>query len=239
MKPEARNLPPPAWHWAWSVALLYGLILVLLAAPVIQLAFWRETNLQAFEVYQCWPFWAGLPVMVLCQVALLAVPVQVAGGRPVPQRSIFLTVLSCGFMVGLLVVGAGFSIIEYVYKGKPGPESLPWLMWSIGPLTWLIWTWVFAWISQHTDPSAVVAYQRRGLLHGSVLELLIAVPTHIVARHRNYCCAGVMTFVGLTTGIAVMLFAFGPSVFQLYVNRWRRLHPSPLSNLADQTRATN
>jgi len=51
------------------------------------------------------------------------------------------------------------------------------------------------------------------------------VPTHIVARHRNECCAGCFTFIGLTMGISVMLFSFGPSVFFLYAARWKRLHP--------------
>jgi hypothetical protein len=34
-----------------------------------------------------------------------------------------------------------------------------------------------------------------------------------------------MTFVGLTMGFSVMLFSFGPGVFFLFVERWRRLHP--------------
>jgi hypothetical protein len=59
------------------------------------------------------------------------------------------------------------------------------------------------------------------LLAGSILELLIAVPTHIIARWRNYCCAGFMTFWGLVTGLSVLLFAFGPGMFILFV---RRLH---------------
>jgi hypothetical protein len=67
--------------------------------------------------------------------------------------------------------------------------------------------------------------QCRLLLKGSILELLIAVPTHIIARYRDYCCAGFMTFIGLTMGISVMLFSFGPAVFFLYVERWKRLHP--------------
>jgi hypothetical protein len=68
------------------------------------------------------------------------------------------------------------------------------------------------------------------MLRGSILELLIAVPTHIAVRHRNDCCAGFGTFVGLTLGISVMLFSFGPAVFFLYADRWRRRrHPEPLS----------
>jgi hypothetical protein len=57
--------------------------------------------------------------------------------------------------------------------------------------------------------------------------LLIAVPTHIVARCRDYCCAGFMTFLGLTMGVSVMLFAFGPALLFLFAERWKRLHPTP------------
>ena len=71
------------------------------------------------------------------------------------------------------------------------------------------------------------------MLRGSILELLIAVPTHIAARNRDYCCAGFMTFVGLTFGISVMLFSYGPAVFFLYVERWRRLHPEPPGDLEE------
>ena len=66
---------------------------------------------------------------------------------------------------------------------------------------------------------------KRFLWTGSILALLIAIPTHIVARHRDYCCAGYLTFIGLTCGISVMLFAFGPAVYFLFVERWKRLHP--------------
>ena len=58
------------------------------------------------------------------------------------------------------------------------------------------------------------------------VELLIAVPTHVVARCRDYCCAGLMTFIGLTMGVSVMLFAYGPAVYFLFAERWRRLHPN-------------
>jgi hypothetical protein len=74
----------------------------------------------------------------------------------------------------------------------------------------------------------VVSRQCRYLLRGSILELLVAVPTHIVARYRNYCCAGFLTFVGIAFGVSVMLFSFGPGVFFLFVQRWKRLHPQQM-----------
>ena len=57
------------------------------------------------------------------------------------------------------------------------------------------------------------------LLRGSVLELLIAVPVHVIVRRRGECSAPVATSFGITTGIAVMLLAFGPSVLILYRRR--------------------
>jgi hypothetical protein len=63
------------------------------------------------------------------------------------------------------------------------------------------------------------------MLRGSFLELLIAVPTHIVARSRDYCCAGAYTFIGIALGLAVMLLSFGPGVFLLFVDRWKQRHP--------------
>ena len=80
-------------------------------------------------------------------------------------------------------------------------------------------------MSRNANPADFVSQQCRLLLKGSILELLIAVPTHLLARSRDYCGAGFMTFVGITLGIAVMLFSFGPAVFFLFVDRWKRLHP--------------
>src|SRR5947208_14502887 len=92
-------------------------------------------------------------------------------------------------------------------------------------MTWLIWLVVFFRMSRCSD---LITRQCHWLFKGSILELLIAVPPHIVARSRDYCCAGFMTFMGLTMGISVMLFCFGPAVFFLYAERWNRLHPKPL-----------
>jgi hypothetical protein len=61
----------------------------------------------------------------------------------------------------------------------------------------------------------------RFLVAGSILELLVAVPAHVLARSRSYCCAGAGTFWGIATGISVMLLAFGPAVFVLFARRYK------------------
>jgi hypothetical protein len=96
---------------------------------------------------------------------------------------------------------------------------------TAGIVTWGTWAFVLGRAARTVVPRDLATRQCRPLFQGSVLELLIAVPTHVVARYRDYCCAGFMTFIGLTMGSSIMLFAFGPALFFLFAERWRRLHP--------------
>jgi hypothetical protein len=103
-----------------------------------------------------------------------------------------------------------FSLFEFITKG---PEIQLWNLYMIlgvGVLTWVLWTVICYRLSRNENPAGVISRQCRFMFKGSILELLIAVPAHIVVRSRNHCCAGFMTFVGITLGIAVMLMSFGP-----------------------------
>ncbi|HUB66591.1 MAG TPA: hypothetical protein VL981_03810 [Candidatus Methylacidiphilales bacterium] len=215
-------------HWALIVAALYFAILVILTFPVILLAFMPGVKLrQAAEAYSWWPYWLWLAVMVISQFTLLTVPVRVASRRPVTRGSVWRTVLATSLMAGGLAIGALLSLGEFVYADQF--FNYAWQEWSIlilALLTWCVWSLIFIRMSGNTPPADLVTRQCRWLFKGSILELLIAVPAHIVARWRDYCCAGIWTFIGLTTGISVMLFAFGPAVLFLFMERWKRLHPA-------------
>ena len=234
--------------WGWLVAVLYALALLVLSVPTTILAFAPELfgvqnaqikamlhfepmSLKDFDdgggllrAATAWPFWAALSVMILCQAALLIVPVRVKSRRPVTHRTLLLPLAACGLMTGLLAFGAAFSVAEFAFGDFKPEAGLKWAL-PIGLSTWVVWTGVFFRLSLRRKPMDTITRQCRLLIRGSILELLIAVPTHIVARCRDYCCAGLMTFVGLACGISVMLFAFGPGVFFLFADRWRQLHP--------------
>ncbi len=159
------------------------------------------------------------------QALMLLVPVDISMRRPDSHRSILWLVLASGLMVGILGLGAVSSIHEYFARGADFEGNSILLPWGILLGMWALWTVVFFRTSRNRPAMDVITQQCSYLLKGSILELLVAVPTHIVARSRDYCCAGMYTFLGIAFGVAVMLFSYGPGVFFLFASRWRRLHP--------------
>jgi hypothetical protein len=212
-------------RWAVLVVFLYFLILVVLTAPLILVAFYPTVTVGgALAPFANWTYWAGLGVMLLAQAVMLLVPVDLSIGRPTAQRSVLWTILTSGLMVGLLGVGATISMDELFRKGNAGSLDTA-LPWAVLVVLWAVWSFAFYRMGRGAAAMDVITRQCRYLLKGSILELLVAVPTHIVARARDYCCAGLLTFFGITFGVAVMLFSFGPGVFFLFTARWKRLHP--------------
>jgi hypothetical protein len=159
--------------------------------------------------------------------------VRVASRRPVTRRSLLFPIVSAGLMMGGLAVGAMYSLYEFAMRDKALEGWYWWAGIGSGVVIWCVWSVLFYRATRGANPPDVISRQCRLMLRGSILELLVAVPTHIVARSRDYCGAGFMTFIGLTLGISVMLFSYGPAVFFLYVERWRRLHPEPAEILEE------
>lgn len=211
--------------WPLIVAALYGLVLVLLFVPLGWVAFlpgWRQLGRMA-GFMAAWQFWLIIVTLVVAQWVLLRVPVALVSGRPVRQRSVRATVAAATLMLALLAFGATLSIIEFCTRLE-GAIGFPHAA-AVAALAWLGWALYFRRCLKREPAAAGVARLQRFLWTGSILELLIAIPTHIVARHRDYCCAGLLTFLGLACGVSVMLFAFGPALLVLFVDRWKRLHP--------------
>ncbi|MSU64234.1 MAG: hypothetical protein EXS31_17895 [Pedosphaera sp.] len=92
-------------------------------------------------------------------------------------------------------------------------------------VSWLLWGLIFHRYARADDPDALLKRTVSWLMRGSALELLIAVPSHVIARQRGDCCAPAATFWGITLGVSVMLLSFGPGVYFLFADRMRRLKP--------------
>ncbi|MFA6291029.1 MAG: hypothetical protein WC637_04565 [Victivallales bacterium] len=216
---------------ALFVVLAYAVLFILLTWPVLLAAFYFPDKgfSNAGEVISCLKapaYWIFIGILSLCQAGLLFIPVKIAGRRPTSKRSVYLPIIVSGFLAGALFLGIICSAEEFFQKDaafKRGWEG--WTAIGFCIIVWIIWSFVFCRATSGQEPKSVILRQCKHLLQGSVIALLVAVPTHIVARHRDYCCAGSCTFVGITFGIAVMLLSFGPGVYFLYAERWRKLHP--------------
>lgn len=216
-------------RWAVVVVTLYILILLALTWPLFFAAFYPRVHARELTEIQSWPqYWIWLAMMAGCQAVMLLVPVDTSIRRPIHRRAIVWPVLASGLMMGLLALGLIGSVFEFIAKKKAVDITIDGKEWRgavIVCAVWVVWAIVFYRINRGAAAMDVVTKQCRYLLKGSILELLVAVPTHVVARYRDYCCAGFLTFIGIAFGLSVMLFSFGPGVFLLFVQRWKRLHP--------------
>jgi hypothetical protein len=165
-----------------------------------------------------WGAWLLILGFVAAEAMLLFVAVDRSEHRPTPRRRLVFAVLSMTAAVGVLGTGLVWSLGAAVWGDSP-PDSVL----QIGTLLpyglWLFWGIVFYIYREglSTRFDRAVGW----LLNGSVLQFLVAVPCHIVVRQRDDCCAPVATGIGIATGVAIMLMAFGPSVVFLYQKRLR------------------
>jgi len=244
-------------RWALLTVGLYVLILLVLAGPVVCLCFVDELHLTpgsspslmdvlkgtygtAFAAIMgkegpsdrwLWVLfspWTIALVMGLAQAALLVVPVRVASRRPVTTRWLIWPALAALIMLLLLAGGILAAVWETIENTNDltDPATIIAFVSPVGVI-WLAWAIIFGYYTVRGGRANFMNRLARSLVAGSILELLVAVPAHVLARARNYCCAGFGTFWGIAAGISVMLFAFGPAVFVLFARRYGDLRRPP------------
>ncbi len=247
------SIPTIMKRWAVFTVLLYALALLLLTVPVLLMAFggWTKNGAMGltdcFKIYLSWGYWLWLAVLVAGQALLLLLPLNIAERRLPARRPVKVPVIVTGlflanlFVAGLatllctafkengVIEGGGLEIFKRLNPFPTGNADSDWSLVS-GMLTtlvlfWVVWVVIFRSFAKSDDSDSLLKRGTRWLLRGSILELLIAVPSHIIVRRRGDCCAPVGTFWGIATGISVMLLCFGPGVFFLFVERFGRLKP--------------
>jgi len=95
---------------------------------------------------------------------------------------------------------------------------------------WLGWLVLFGTLALSKGPAGIGNRIWQSLLVGSAAELLVAVPMHLIVRQRTYCCAGMMTGLGIALGATVMFLALGPAVFVLCYRRYQQVYARPFGD---------
>lgn len=251
---------PPMKRWAILTVLLYAFALILLTLPVVLIAFgeWGRANgsMDLHEVIQKfyfnWAYWLWLAILAAGQGLLLLLPINIAERRLPARRPLKTPVLVTAFFLASLFLAGltallcaifrddAFDIFTFMdrivncFRPEDDSRNTSWgggvSILIITIIFWIIWAIIFRRATQADEPDALVKRATRWLLRGSILELLIAVPSHVIVRRRDDCCAPMGTFWGIATGLSVMLLCFGPGVYFLFVERCKRLQPKSPDN---------
>jgi hypothetical protein len=232
--------------WGIVISIFYALILLGLIVPGSifilgsEFAKWSSLIGAVKGIYTDWAFWILAAAVLGGQMLLLFLSVDTSFQRLKPRAhirvscaaaSLFTALLTSAvaWSLGVAVGGDGFlEFFDRLGRGFIHEDDLNALFWILAfwGAAWLLWAILFYFYFRNSSPT--VTRLISWLLKGSVLELLIVVPCHVIVRRRHDCSAPLATGFGIATGLAVMLLAFGPSVLFLYKKRLDSYSPRPL-----------
>lgn len=69
-----------------------------------------------------------------------------------------------------------------------------------------------------------IANLAASLFIGSLAELLVTIPSHLIVSRRPGCLVGLGTMLGMAAGVYVLFWAFGPAILLLYLYPEYRRH---------------
>ena len=121
-----------------------------------------------------------------------------------------LAVLSGGFLVGLSEL-IRFHTSDGLYY-----------IFAILIVSWLLWTIIFIFRYREADPDSIPGKILKIALLGSVLEMVLLAPMHIITSARGHCFAGLLTALGLLAGLCIALWSFGPGIFLLFLRHYKK-----------------
>ncbi len=232
--------------WGIVISLFYALIFLGLIVPLAgflvdeQHQQWPNFLHDLRDTYTDWSFWIPAGAILVSQALLLFLSVDTSQKRLKPRAHLLVSVTVGAVLTALLstavIWSQGFAIrgdrvIDFFdnfskhFLGKDQYFAIFWLLVFWGTL-WLLWAILFYFYFRNS--STVVTRLLSWLLKGSVLELLIVVPCHVIVRRRHDCSAPAATSFGIAAGIAIMLLSFGPSVLFLYKKRLDSYSVRPL-----------
>lgn len=212
--------------WVYLILVVYLLLVVtVLDLPLLLMVLGGEQDpLPGAVVFS--------GIVFLLGASLLVIPIRSQLQRPVRRRSVAIPLVTSAMCAAIVFGAGGLATLEYLEGGSASPNgdaAMAVLAICTG-LVWIGWMLMFGWLARSVAPQTINDRMYQLLLAGSVLELLIALPMHLVVRRRTECCAGLATGLGIGVGLIVMLIALGPAVFFLFYRRYRQAYANRRPN---------
>lgn len=168
--------------------------------------------------------WMGGTLLVLTVgQAVFLWPVRRPGMSGTYGRSVRLSVLVAGAVIGFLLFAGVITFIEVLRTLKPfGPfdtKSMgvfdnPLMLLAVCLLlSWAVWTPLLLAFSKPGPREDLLTRLSRRLLIGTVVEIALIIPLDVMVRRKTSCYCNSGTYWGLTVCGFVGVFALGPAVF--------------------------
>jgi hypothetical protein len=211
--------------WGVVLSLFYAVIVLGLIIPAASLLMEYHSPLSREffdglkDIYGVWITWFAAAILIAGEAILLFLTVDTSQKRLKPRSRIGVSYAATAALFALLIFAGLSALGVAIFRDHFLDYAWASLAEIIGIWAglWLLWGTVF-YLYTRNSPIATTRILS-WLLKGSVLELLIAIPCHVIVRRRHDCSAPVATSFGIATGVAVMLLCFGPSVLLLYKKR--------------------
>jgi 4-amino-4-deoxy-L-arabinose transferase-like glycosyltransferase len=164
-------------------------------------------------------------VIFLTQLIFLAGAGTIELCRPIRRRRIWLPILVASLLLTVLLYGASAALIE-LFDLNLNTLDTPVAGWLFGALligNWLLWIALFYVHCRNLERYRVLKRLTLTVLGGSLLELLVSVPSHLIVSRRPGCFVGMGTAAGIAAGLCVLFWSFGPGiVLMFYRERYQR-----------------
>jgi len=198
----------------WPLLVIYVLVLTGLFARPIALREYQDSR-------AVW-IWVGLAVFyVVSQVLFIVALGRSDAVIPLRARRLLLSVVIAGLLMALLTGTLVGAVVEVL--GAPVSDRL--LVGTIAA-AWGVWTLVLFVACRRLDRLRTGRRLFAWLLTTSVLQLMVTLTCHLVARGQTSESAGLLSLAGAFAGTFVLLWSVGPGIALLF---WSRARSQPLT----------
>ena len=167
-----------------------------------------------------WPGVLLLVVAVVSQILFVFGAGTTNLCEPIRPRRLLIPVIVASLAMTVLVVGLICALIELA--DVDGNDWFTYVFWGVIGLSWIGWSIVFFIWQRRKERYKVIRNLISTLLAGSLIELMVSIPSHIIVSRRPGCLVGIGTAIGIICGVGVMLWAFGPGIILLFLKERRK-----------------
>ena len=91
-----------------------------------------------------------------------------------------------------------------VIEGDDTIDYFIWASFAFVTFCWFVWLFIFYRFYRRVEAKALFRSITTWLIRGSIVELLVAVPSHIIVRRRDECSAPGFTCLGIAAGLVIL-----------------------------------